>query len=63
MSDLKQFALFAFNDCYPSGGWGDFVDSFDTIEEAAAHGKTLPRDIRSIIDLRTGEDVTPESIW
>lgn len=30
----SRFALFMGEHYYPSGGWGDFVASFDTIEEA-----------------------------
>lgn len=29
--------LFAGENCYPNGGMGDFVDSFDTLEGAKQH--------------------------
>lgn len=31
---MKQYALFAGDNYYPMGGMGDFVGSFNTIEEA-----------------------------
>ena len=31
---MKRFLVFGGEDYYPHGGWGDFIDSFDTIEEA-----------------------------
>src|SRR5580704_12587199 len=31
---MKHYLVFIFENYYPSGGWGDFVDSFDTIERA-----------------------------
>lgn len=31
---LKRFILFRCDYYYPSGGWNDFVGSFDTLEEA-----------------------------
>ncbi len=31
---LKRFLLFAGKNYYPSGGWRDFIDSFDTKEDA-----------------------------
>ncbi len=30
---MKRFLIFAGNDHYPSGGMGDFIDDFDTIDE------------------------------
>ena len=31
---MKRFLLFSGMVYYPSGGWGDFDDSFDSLEEA-----------------------------
>lgn len=31
---MKQFLLFGGDNYYPSGGWGDFKGSFDTVSEA-----------------------------
>ena len=39
---MKRYLLFSGNDYYPTGGWGDFVDDFDTIEEAEAYARKEP---------------------
>lgn len=60
---IGRFALFMFDDHYPGGGWGDFVSSHETIDEAVAAAKAARhQDIRQIIDLTTGDDVTPREI-
>ena len=56
MDLLLQFALFAGDNYYPSGGFHDFVDSFDTVDEAKAY-LTAIYDWAEIIDLRTGQRV------
>lgn len=33
---MKRYLCFAGEDYYPSGGWDDYVDSFDTLEEAVS---------------------------
>jgi hypothetical protein len=33
---MKRYLLFAGYQYYPRGGWTDFIDSFDTKEEAFA---------------------------
>lgn len=35
---MKRYLLFAYDQYYPRGGWGDFKDSFDSLEEAFAYG-------------------------
>lgn len=51
---MKRYLLFAGSTYYASGGWNDFVEDFDTYEEAWAHyheankehaeqGRTYPR--------------------
>ncbi len=32
--NIKRFLVFAYDDYYPAGGWGDFRGAFDTSEEA-----------------------------
>lgn len=65
---MKRFALFEFDTYYPGGGWCDYVDSFETVEEAVAYYKLpRPRDGRKtwdstsdhfqIVDLETGSVV------
>jgi len=60
---MKRYALFAYNRYYPGGGWFDFVNTFDSIEEAVTFA-TSPRtrDYIQIIDLTNGEDVTPAGL-
>lgn len=56
---VKRFVLFASEDYYPAGGWGDFVGSFDTYAEARAAGEPHDKAGRlcQVIDLTTGLDV------
>ena len=35
---MKRYLLFAGEQYYPHGGWCDFKDSFDSLEEAFAYG-------------------------
>jgi hypothetical protein len=53
-----MFALFAGEDHYPSGGWDDLVDMFDTVEAAEARAEqgwnnkeSTPYDWYQIVDL------------
>ena len=58
MSMIKRFVIFAGHYYYPSGGWSDFQDSFDTQEEAveaALHFYSIAKDWVQIIDLTTGK--------
>ena len=57
---MKQFLLFAGDHFYPSGGWGDFKNSFDTVEEAqegAADELAGNSDWWQIVDITTGKVV------
>lgn len=66
---MKRFALFAGDHYYPDGGWLDFVDSFDTAEEAlkfvVEHQQTSKPHMRwdwwSAIDLTTGDEAFDEA--
>lgn len=60
---LKRFLLFANVTYYAHGGWNDFVDSFDTIDDATnAVGRTR-RDIDwwHVVDSTTGQKVVISS--
>lgn len=37
----KRYWLFAGDSYYPGGGFSDFVDSYDTMEEATVEAKSL----------------------
>lgn len=64
---LKRYLLFQGDTYYPAPGFGDFVDSFDTKEEAEAHpAYKFGTDDRNesyqwaeIIDTHSIEDVLP----
>ena len=52
------FLLFAGETYYPSGGWEDFIEAFDTLEAAEARGQKQIEgedDWWNIINLKTGE--------
>lgn len=62
---MKHYLLFFFPEYYPSGGWNDFVASFDSPVEALAHtlgeGKKLKETYWGgdwqLIDGKTGEEI------
>ena len=55
---MKRFITFAFNGCYPAGGWEDKAGEYDTLEEAQGNARVLRRDFDyvQVIDLETGEE-------
>ena len=48
---MKRYLLFTGEYYYPSGGWRDFRDSFDTVEEALTQSRG---DWWHIVDSETG---------
>lgn len=61
---MKRYLLFGGEWYYPSGGWGDFVDSFDTKEQAFEVAKSSQFSYLEwchIIDSQTGEYVGNKS--
>lgn len=38
---MKRYLLFGYSDYYPDGGWHDFIESFDTLDEAKNHGYSV----------------------
>lgn len=60
---IKRFLLFGGCVYYPGGGWGDFLGSFDTIEQARAHEQAHERPSYQgdwwwhIVDLTTGVEI------
>lgn len=66
---MKRFYLFAWNSHENAGGWNDFVDSFDTAEQAKKYYETaqngnfkISRDMSDIVDTQTGEKGTVVNI-
>jgi hypothetical protein len=53
MMKYKKYIVFAYEQYYPSGGMGDIVGSFDTIEEARERGSD--NDYCDIVDRDTWE--------
>jgi len=51
---MKRYMLFGFLKHYPSGGMHDFIDSFDTVDEAFQRILDNPEcnDIHHIYDLQ-----------
>lgn len=54
---MKRYLVFAYWAYYPIGGWHDFQDSFDTLEEARKFAESLQHDHIDVIDTQTGEEV------
>lgn len=51
---MKRFLVFAGDTSYPSGGWKDFVGSFDTEVDAYKALATINKDWCHLIDSSTG---------
>ena len=57
---IKRYLVFAFDNYYPSGGWGDFASSFDTLEEAKGFAIYLGggrADMAEVVDSETMKEV------
>jgi hypothetical protein len=55
---MKRYFLFVFASYYPAGGWDDFVESFDSIDEAKTHPDARPSEGQAhIVDSLNGEKV------
>jgi hypothetical protein len=50
---MKRYLLFCGDIYYPSGGWDDFVNYYDTIEEAREAVSKMPHDWWQIVDTTT----------
>lgn len=50
-----MFLVFAGYNYYPSGGWEDFVEAFDTFEEAYAAAEVADGDWAHVVNLSTRE--------
>ena len=58
---MKRYAVFAFNDYYPVGGWDDLLGWYESIEEARLGGQNFLekswRDVMYMVDLETGKAI------
>lgn len=52
---MKRYWLFTFPTFYPSGGMDDFVNSYDTAEEAIQAAKRSTRPNRQVVDSHSGQ--------
>lgn len=50
---MKRFLAFAYESYYPSGGKGDFIGDFDTLE--AVSSQKASNDFLDVLDTSTGE--------
>jgi hypothetical protein len=60
-SVIKRYVVFSFPSYYPTGGWGDFTDSFEDLEKAKEWCRKIETTDRfeyaQLIDLHTGEEI------
>jgi hypothetical protein len=56
---MKRYLLFSGDFYYTSGGWNDFVDSFDSVEEAfnSPKAKNTNTSWFQIVDSTTGIEI------
>lgn len=63
---MKKYLLFTFSNYYPCGGFEDYIESFDTIEDAYNTWLNIPsidRDANcQIVDYTTLKIVKEESL-
>jgi hypothetical protein len=63
---MKKYLLFIFKNYYPFGGFEDYVDIFDSIEDAHNYWLNIPlidRDTNcQIVDLKTLKIVKEDSL-
>jgi len=68
MSGIKygRYAVFSGSDYYPEGGWMDYRNSFNTVEEASAYGKGLKEggdsDWFHVVDMRERVVLSPSRL-
>lgn len=60
----RAFLLFAGDDYYASGGWKDFVDRYDTLDEARNAGIRDGCDWWHVVNIESGQIVaSKEHAW
>lgn len=60
---MKQYLLFSGDTYYPYGGWRDFDESFDSIDEAEKYiSNNHAPDWWQIVDIKTGKIVKSNNV-
>ena len=63
---MKKYLLFTFKNYYPDGGFEDYIDIFDTIDDAYNYWLNIPKIDRDtncqIVDLKTLKIVKEDSL-
>jgi len=54
---MKRFLLFTGDFYYPGGGWEDFIQDFDSFEEAREAGRQTGDNWYQIVDAETMEEI------
>ena len=49
---MKRYLLFAGDDYYPKGGWRDFQDGFNTLEDALKGAANAKKDWWHVVDMQ-----------
>ena len=59
---MKRYLVFAGEDYYPAGGWGDFIEAFASHEDAASKAAECEErgDWSQVVDLERMEEVYKE---
>jgi hypothetical protein len=52
-----MYLLFVIDQYYPNGGWNDFADMFDTLDEAKLEGSKSRGDYYHIVELSSRQIV------
>lgn len=50
---MKRYLLFQGSEHYPLGGWDDYTDAYDTVDEAKSMVKTGPFHWYHVVDTTT----------
>lgn len=67
LEEIKRFMVFEYLSYYPAGGLGDWMESFDSKEEAIEYAKKTTYDNTDIFDRIEGiiideDSITPDKV-
>ena len=54
---MKRYLVFTYPGYYPGGGWSDFIDDFDSIEDAFVCADKSSHENKEVIDTQTKDNV------